>query len=157
MNRHEQLKWWLIRRWPWGYRLASQIELQLFNRGYLQLMTRPRNYRKAIEDFSEALGLAPTYGDAYFYRAVAYHDQKRFEDALQDLRQAFGLRDSTAAAQLCDMHLIRAHCHYGRGEWQEALNAYRKYVELAPIGHGSVNKARAHMKECQQRLTTGRR
>src|SRR5690606_17642660 len=94
-----------------------------FTRGMLHFNSKPAALRKAIEDFSEALGHMPGYANAYFYRAAAYHDSQRFSDALQDLENAESLRKKGLAGvefAECDVFLIRGHCHYRREEWQAA-------------------------------------
>ena len=113
---------------------------------------------QAIEDFSEALGLKPTYADAYFYRAVCYHDQSRFEDAITDLQQAYQLRQGELVGvpsrfPLQDLHLIRGHCHYKREEWKEAKADYTSYLKLAPVGSVAIQKVRTRVKDCDAKLS----
>ncbi len=126
-----------------------------FTRGLLHYKAKPQALRKAIEDFSEALGLMPGYANAYFYRAAAYQDSQRFSDALADLETAESLRTKGIAGvdfAECDLYMIRGHCHYRREEWQKALEAYTRYIKDAPPGSSAIGKIRARIAECTAKL-----
>jgi tetratricopeptide (TPR) repeat protein len=124
-----------------------------FSRALLNLNARRPNPRKAIEDLSEAVGLQPDFSDAYFYRAAAYHDTGRFEDAINDLDQALELRKTVSGAfSIADVHLIRGHCHYLREDWEEALASYQLYLKLAPVGSTATQNVRNRKRECERKL-----
>ena len=51
-------------------------------RGYLLLRIRPHDYRKAIEEMTRAIELYPRYASAYFWRATARFEVRRFPECL---------------------------------------------------------------------------
>jgi tetratricopeptide (TPR) repeat protein len=140
-----------------GLEIDRDLPQAYWVRGYLNLQSRPRNYPKAIEDFSEALGLEPAYADAYFYRAVCYYDRRNFQDALSDLAKAEELRESEAKRALArfplmNLYLTRGHAHYKLENWQEAIEAYEAFLKVAPVGSVAIQKVRTRKQECEAKL-----
>ena len=56
---------------------------------------RQENIENAINEFSLAIKKDPSYADVYSNRAVAYMQQKKFNKAQEDLKQAKELRPRT--------------------------------------------------------------
>lgn len=63
-----------------------QDELAYYNRGNLYL--QQKNYKKAIADFRSVLEIEDRFVDAHNQIALAYFRQKKYEDALKELRHA---------------------------------------------------------------------
>ena len=59
---------------------------ELFDRGFA--FGRARQYDEALEVFSEAIRLNPTYAEAYVGRAVIQVSRKDFQEAVNDYRRA---------------------------------------------------------------------
>jgi tetratricopeptide (TPR) repeat protein len=81
----------------------------------------------AIRHFSHAIELAPTFGEAYNQRAIAYYLCERFDEALHD-----GMR----AVELVPCHFGAwagmGHCYAHLDRMEDALKCYRKALEIHP-------------------------
>ena len=144
MNRHEQLKWWLIRHWPWGYRLASQIELQLFNRDYLQELARGcKLFGQLIHQGDLCFDIGANHGSRSEVflrlgaRVVAVEPQPR---CVERLSARFGHRSEFhLVAKALGAENGSATLHLGRNDListlsEEWLKNAKRIPELSEIG-----------------------
>jgi Flp pilus assembly protein TadD len=81
----------LIRREP------TNVEAYM-ERGHLYVLAamvtnKIDNYKRAIEDFTRAISLAPNDPNPYHHRGLAYEDLKDVERAIGDFRQMLDLID----------------------------------------------------------------
>jgi tetratricopeptide (TPR) repeat protein len=85
------------------------------------------NFDGAIEDFNQAIALAPSATDPYLNRGTAYEGQGKYQEAIADYNQVIDLDPTDAMA-----YNNRANAEGSLGNWQSALQDYTKAVELAP-------------------------
>ncbi|MCO5164955.1 MAG: hypothetical protein M9894_01120 [Planctomycetes bacterium] len=112
-----------------------------FQRGLIHLKSRPRQFQPAIDDLSRAIELKAQFAAAYFYRAVAFSYQNKWEDCIDDLKKAEAQRrDDTRGFHIRDIYLLRGHCHFQKREWREAQTAYQEFQKVAPPGQEVLKK-----------------
>jgi tetratricopeptide (TPR) repeat protein len=100
-------------------------------------------YDRAIEDYDQAIEIAPDYAKAYNNRAVAHGKKGRHDLALRDLDEALK-RDSgyaMAFANRGEIHLIAGRFDRAEQDYGEAIRLKPTFAAL----HG----------RCQARLATG--
>jgi tetratricopeptide (TPR) repeat protein len=85
-------------------------------------------YQTAVEDYSEAIELDPEYANAYGGRADAYNALEEYEMAIDDLMTAFDLEMDGVSW----MFPILAEAYVGLGQFDEAREAYERYLEFVP-------------------------
>ena len=106
-------------------------------------------YDQALKQLGHTIELDPNYGLAYWYRGLAYEQQRRFADALAEMRKG--------AALLTGIVVVSAdigHVHVAAGDrraaervigelQQEAARRYVSPFEIALIyvGIGDTNRA----------------
>jgi tetratricopeptide (TPR) repeat protein len=88
-------------------------------RGWLR--ARIGDFEDAVADFSTALELVPTYGDAYRLRAWAFLKMERYECALDDIEEDLRLRPENAETRTTYGDVLRA-----MGRDAEALAEYER-------------------------------
>lgn len=86
-----------------------------------------RQIERAAEHFSAAIGLCPSFAEAYNQRAMAYFLQEKFEESLRDSRRAVELMPCHFGAWAG-----MGHCHAHRGELEAALSCYRRALSINP-------------------------
>ena len=96
-----------------------------YGRGLLHLYERELD--RAIADFNKAIELEPWFGWFYYDRAIAHYRNKEYEQADKDFAKGIDKYPWDAWAWF---HKGRACRQLGRT--QEAIDALRKFVELAP-------------------------
>ncbi len=84
---------------------------------------------EAREEVERILGEAPTNARALLLRSNMLIEESKYEEALEDARASV-----TADPEIPEGHLAVGLIQYERGESEEAVSAYRKYLELAPDG-----------------------
>ncbi len=70
-------------------------------------------YRRAIQDYDQALRLDPGYAVAYYNRGLAYSDLGEYRRAIEDYDQALRLDPGLAQAYI---GRANAHCELGMNE-----------------------------------------
>ncbi len=120
-----------------------------------------QEYSKAIEKYTQALELDPSYADAYYNRALTHVDLKQYQEAIADYSRAIevdpeyidaynnrgivhaelqdydqAIADYSKAIEL-DINYVLAYNNrgviYGNlGQYQEAIADYSKAIELNP-------------------------
>jgi tetratricopeptide (TPR) repeat protein len=84
-------------------------------------------YDKAIDDFSEAIKLRPSYANAFNNRGVAHRNKRDLNGALADYDQAIRLKPDYAAA-FYNHGLV----YEEKGEYQRAVDEFTLVLQLAP-------------------------
>ena len=91
----------------------------------------------AINDYTAALRLSPTFADAFNARGMAYRRQKDFQHALQDYTMALNLKPDMAAT-----FNNRGVIHMDIKQYELALSDFDRAIELDPNNaNGFCNRA----------------
>jgi tetratricopeptide (TPR) repeat protein len=100
-------------------------------RGY-EYMADKHDYKKAIADFSQAIRLKPTDPDAYYFRAVAYFEEKEYKKCFDDCVEALNLNPRYIAAinQRGLANLEMAQYEAALADFQKALPDYPDAAEI---------------------------
>lgn len=85
------------------------------------------DYDHAIEHFTRAIALDPTFAEAYNQRAIAKFLLERYEDCIDDCRKAVELMPSHFGA-LAGL----GHCHAHEGRMSPALRCYERALAINP-------------------------
>ncbi len=81
----------------------------------------------AIEDFNQAIMLAPTATDPYLNRGTAWEGLGEWDKAIADYHKVLELDPQDAMG-----YNNLGNAHAGQRKWQEAIDYYQKATELAP-------------------------
>lgn len=96
----------------------------------------------AIKDFTEALRLKPDWKEAYYNRAVAYENLKRYPQAVKDY-QAILKDDPNHIDAYNNLGII----HLDQKQYTEALKYFQKAVDINPqFALGYANMALTHVR-----------
>ena len=96
------------------------------NRGVIYF--RQKKYPQAIEDYNQAIALAPKHIQAYINRGIAYSSQGNQERAIADYDEALKIDPDNADAYYAKGFTLALQ----KGKKQEALEAYKKAEKLYP-------------------------
>ncbi|EAW08145.1 DnaJ and TPR domain protein [Aspergillus clavatus NRRL 1] len=114
---------------------------------------KARDYRKAIELWSEALAVDPQNKDMNAKilqnRAQAYINLKEYDNAINDCSEALKLDPSYIKAQK-----MRAKAYGGAGNWEEAVREYKAVAEANPTEKGiaeEIRRAEFELKKAQRK------
>ena len=91
--------------------------------GYTDL----KQYRRAIQDYNEAIRRNPKYVPAYSNRGIAYRRLKQYRRAIQDYSEAIRLNPRFAKA-----YGNRGLAYEKYGQKQLAIRDYRMFLSLRP-------------------------
>lgn len=128
---------------------AERLFLKLLDRntrGYAdvfnrlgQIYSQKGLYERAAQYFEKALGLNPKYTDASLNLVVTYNELKNFTEAERVFNQAAKVVRSEPASldpfikgKLANEHGKLGDAYYDLGRYDQALDEYRKAVELRP-------------------------
>jgi adenylate cyclase len=92
------------------------------------LLTMKRDHEEAIAAAKQAITLNPSAADAYFGLGIAFFFSSKPKEALDYLKKAIRLNPMPPS----DYYLILGHCYRGLERFAEALEVYKKAVEIAP-------------------------
>jgi tetratricopeptide (TPR) repeat protein len=81
----------------------------------------------AIDDFNQAIAIAPDAADPYLNRGTALEGEGKYQEAIADYNQVLTLNPSDALA-----YNNRGNAEGGLGKWEEALQDYEQAANLAP-------------------------
>ncbi len=86
-----------------------------------------RQYQQALQQFSAAIRLDPTYAEAFNQRAIAYYLAEDYHASIED---------GELTVQLMPAHFGAwaglGHCHAHLGDAQRAVNCYRRALAINP-------------------------
>jgi len=86
-----------------------------------------RDFDAAVEHFTRAIGLSPTFAEAYNQRATAHYLLERYDDSIAD---------ALAAVQHCPEHFGAwaglGHCYACLGQINPAIEAYERALSINP-------------------------
>ena len=92
------------------------------------LLIMKRGHEEAIAAAKQAIRLNPSAADAYFGFGIAFFFSSKPKEALDYLKKATRLNPMPPS----DYYLILGHCYRGLERFAEALEVYKKAVEIAP-------------------------
>ncbi|MCI0457653.1 MAG: tetratricopeptide repeat protein [Gemmataceae bacterium] len=95
-----------------------------YQRGLARMDKNPKG---AIDDFTTAIRLRPSYALAYYKRGNVHLAQRAYGLALKDYDQAIGIDPKHAFA-----HHGRGNVHFDRQQYDQAIKDYTKAIGLNP-------------------------
>ncbi len=89
---------------------------------------------KAIEDFTKAIILDPSYADAYWSRGKAYGKIGQADKAIEDYDRAIAINPSNS-----EIYFSRGLARQKTGRMNEALKDFTRAIALNPSYHAAYN------------------
>lgn len=86
-----------------------------------------RNYNCAIENYTKAIELNPTFVDAYYYRGMAHSMKSEYDLAIKDYNKTIELNPNVAK-----VYSSRGDTYLFKTDYDQALKEYNKAIELNP-------------------------
>lgn len=86
-----------------------------------------RDFELAVSHFSRAIEIDPRFAEAWNQRAIAHYLQERYDESIDDCRQAVELMPCHFGAWAG-----MGHCHAHEGRLREALRCYKKALKINP-------------------------
>jgi tetratricopeptide (TPR) repeat protein/predicted Ser/Thr protein kinase len=133
-----------------GTTQPAAYDFYLQGRGYLQDYVKAENVENAIRVFNSALTKDPAFaaanaglGEAYWRKYELTHDKKWADAAVQNCQQGAQRDTSLPAAHIC-----LGRVFIGTGNYNKALEEYRRAVDLEPTndgGYGGLASAYEHL------------
>jgi len=85
------------------------------------------NWAAALTYFQKATAKNPQYADAWFYIGYCYSELGRYQEAIEDCKQAIGIKPDFA----------EAHCNLGvaygnLGRYQDEIESYKQAIRIKP-------------------------
>lgn len=94
-----------------------------------------RKYKGAVEDYSEAIKIAPDETIYWYNRGLAYYCLKEFDSGIKDFTEALRLKpDYTNALEW------RAFSYYAKDMWDEALVDFNSVIKASPESEERLQK-----------------
>ena len=93
------------------------------NRGYFYMQTT--NYEKAVEDYSKAIQLNPSFQTAYAHRAWVFLLQQRYDLTIMDCNMAIMLKPDDVESLY-----YKGKAHYAKLDYTKAIEALSKAIEI---------------------------
>jgi len=118
------------------------------------------DWARAEEEYSKAIAIDPTLGDAFFHRGALHVDRSRggasppeWQDGLDDLQRAEELQ---TAGHPCDfepyyLDLMRGVAYFGMEDWKLAREYLVRFMEEASPGEENYATAKAMLRELDER------
>ena len=119
--------------------LSSSPDASLYReRGRARLLAE--QFAEATDDFSRAIGMAPSDTAALYYRSVAYAASRHYELAIRDATAAIAQQPDMMAA-----FLSRANAYVGAGLYPPAIKDCGHIISLnAEVGQAYVIRGTAY-------------
>jgi tetratricopeptide (TPR) repeat protein len=111
--------------WSIWFRLGKPETAKPFQAGLA--MIESENYHGAIDSFRQAASLDKDFAEAYNQCAIAHYFLGEYDEAIEDCHQALKLMPCHFGA----MSGI-GHCYSEKGDCTNALEYYRKALEINP-------------------------
>ena len=114
-----------------GQLLTEQLAIpegarKAFEKGH-KLLIDSKDPGKSLDHFRKAIGIYPSYAEAYFFLGMAFLDLSKRQDAGPALRKAVELND-----QLAPAHLALGVCENLQGNFAAAEKPLLRGLELNP-------------------------
>jgi tetratricopeptide (TPR) repeat protein len=126
--------------WSIWFRLGSPEANHQLARGALALNRRELVH--AMEHFDRAVELSPDFAEAYNQRAITWHLMEKHQPCIDQCRRA---------VERMPMHFGAwsgmGHSHANLGEFDLALDCYRRALEINPHLEG-VRQSLEHLQNC---------
>ena len=112
----------------------AAVRHYLEGKRYLDGWDVESNHERALQAFSQAIGIKPDFGEAHSGLALALWRQweETAEPALVERAQASATRAVEASPGVPESHLARGIVHLGRGQLNEAVLSFETAQSLAP-------------------------
>lgn len=109
-----------------------------------------KEYDKAIEEYSTAIGLKMDYADAYFNRGLSYDALGNFESAVLDYTKVIEIQSDAA-----DAYVGLGNAKKSQEKFEEAIMTYDRAIEINPgFAEAYFNRAniKADLKRSEEAL-----
>jgi len=133
--------------WILNKDLRPLCALSYYNRG--RAFFRNGDFKRAINDFNEAISLDPKNAAAYKNRGIVYNETGNKSAAIKDFTKVIALRPNDGDAYYCRGNIYRT-----QGEFNNAIHNLSEAISLNPddavyyyrraqsyLGLGEINKA----------------
>lgn len=104
----------------------TQSANDLFCRGAYEL--RDDRYSQAFDSLSQAIRANPRFTNAYYYRGIIHHYNKRYREAIQNYNQALNIGTDLPAVILAN----RASALASLGDHKQALEDLKLAIKYSP-------------------------
>ena len=85
-------------------------------------------YEQALDHFKKTIEVNRHFAEAWLYAGYCYKELGRYKDTIQACREAIRIKPDYADAYL----LLGIVCTEHLSRWEEAINAYKQYIDLEP-------------------------
>ena len=99
----------------------------------------------AIKHFTRAIEIDPKFAEAYNQRAIAHYLAERWDDSIEDCRRTVELMPCHFGAWAG-----MGHCYAHAGRFPQALECYRKAVEINPHLACLIEACDELQRECER-------
>jgi tetratricopeptide (TPR) repeat protein len=109
-----------------------------------------KDYKGAIEDYTQVIRLNPSNDDAYFSRGTAHIKLKNYQQAIADFTQVLRIAPNDAEA-----YFRRGNAHSALKEDQKAIEDYTQVIRLNPkddVAYFKRGIARALLRDPQKAI-----
>jgi tetratricopeptide (TPR) repeat protein len=129
------LKLWLKKNRPIDQVREELTEVNPIANRYIEIGMEFQDsgqFEKAIENFREALAVAPEHVQAQVNIALAYMAQKAYDKAIVEFEKALTMDDEDVAARagLCEAHLALGDAAMTRGRAKDATLSYQRVLAI---------------------------
>ena len=128
---------------------TSDKNIAYFNRGNAKF--KSKDYKGAINDYTNAIILNPKDEQAFFNRGLAKSDLKDYQGAIDDYTNAIKLNPRNS-----DTYLFRALSKHDLKDYQSAIADYTNALKFNPKSDGAYNgrgSAKLNLKNYQSAIS----
>jgi len=102
------------------------------------------NFDQAINSFTEAIRVYPSFQEALVARGLVYYVLERHSEALLDLTYVINLGPQDTSFYVT-AHMVAGRIHNASGEYENALKNFNSVLRIAPISDAFNERSRAHL------------